>query len=129
MVLKGKGVLNVQILGYLGYAILIFFAVVWAVGVRRMLTLVLPTIMGALFYMLAAIFLGVSGVNKWHSWWLLPAGYGVIWLCTMILAAETPVLSWLIRQLGSTYANIIRRGIPAEAINLKRKMDVFIEHL
>ncbi len=47
-----------QILGYIGYALLVFFAVTGAIAVRVQLGLGLFTIMGALFYMVAAILLG-----------------------------------------------------------------------
>ncbi|MHC4618961.1 MAG: hypothetical protein ACYTEQ_14555, partial [Planctomycetota bacterium] len=75
-----------RILGYVGYTILIFFAVTWALGVRVKLGAGLFTIMGALFYTVAAILLGVLGINKLHSWWLLPSGFIFVMLCTFTLA-------------------------------------------
>jgi hypothetical protein len=59
-----------QILGYIGYAILILFATTWTLSVRIKLGAGLFTIVGVLFYVVAAIFLGVFGINKLHSWWL-----------------------------------------------------------
>jgi ankyrin repeat protein len=105
-----------QILGYVGYTILIFFAVTWTLGVRIKLGAGLFTIMGALFYMVAAISLGVLGINKLHSWWLLPSGFIFVWLCTLILAHRVPLLYSLVTIFGSVYAGIVRIGIPSEKI-------------
>jgi membrane-associated HD superfamily phosphohydrolase len=112
-----------QILGYIGYAILIFFALTWTLGVRVKLEVGLHTIMGALFYMVAAILLGVLGINKLHSWWLLPSGFIFVMLCTFILSARIPLLYSLIKIFGSIYAGIIRIGIPSEKIKAAQHID------
>jgi len=105
-----------QILGYIGYAILVFFALTWTLGVRIKLNVGLHTIMDALFYMVAAILLGVLGINKLHSWWILMSGFIFVMLCTFILSARIPLLYSFIKILGSLYAVIIRIGIPSEKI-------------
>ena len=105
-----------EILGYVGYAILIFFAVTWALGIRVKLGVGLFTIMGALFYMVAAILLGVLGINKLHSWWILPSGFICVMICTFILFVRIPLLYSLVKILGSVYAGIIQVGIPSEKI-------------
>lgn len=112
-----------QILGYIGYAILIYFALTWTLGVRVKLGVGLFTIMGALFYMVAAILLGVLGINKLHSWWLLPSGFIFVRLCTFILATHVPLLYSLVKILGSIYAGIIRIGIPSEKIKAAQHAD------
>lgn len=114
-----------QIFGYVGYAILIFFAVTWSLGVRIKLGAGLFTIMGALFYMVAAIVLGVFGINKLHSWWLLPAGFIFVMLCTFILAHRVPLLYSLIKIFGSAYAAIVRIGIPSEKIRNSQRRDAY----
>jgi len=112
-----------QGLGYIGYVILIIFAVTWAVGVRVKLGVGLFTIMGALFYMVAAILLGVLGINKLHSWWLIPCGFIFVRLCTFISATRVPLLYSLVKILGSIYAGIIRIGIPSEKIKAAQNPD------
>ncbi|MBW8003523.1 MAG: hypothetical protein FVQ80_16165 [Planctomycetes bacterium] len=113
-----------QILGYIGYAILIFFALTWMLGVRVKLGAGLSVIMGALFFMVAAILLGVLGINKLHSWWLLPSGFIFNVLCTFILTSRIPLLYSLVKILGSVYARIIRIGIPSEKIKAVQYADV-----
>ena len=112
-----------QILGYIGYAILIFFALIWTLGVRVKLGVGLHTIMGALFYMIAAILLGVLGINKLHSWWILPSGFICVMICTFILSVRIPLLYSLVKFLGSVYAGIIRVGIPSEKIKAAQYFD------
>ncbi len=114
-----------QILGYVGYTILIFFAATWSLGVRVKLGAGLFTIMGALFYMVSAILLGVFGINKLHSWWLLPLGFIFVMLCTFILAHRVPLLYNLAKIFGSAYAGIIRIGIPSEKIRNAQRHDAY----
>ncbi len=112
-----------QIFGYAGYTILIFFAITWTLGVRVKLGSGLFTIMGALFYMVAAILLGLLGINKLHSWWLLPSGFIFVRLCTFILATRVPLLYNLVKILGSVYVGIIRIGIPSDKIKAAQHAD------
>ncbi|HIJ70913.1 MAG TPA: hypothetical protein HPP87_06070 [Planctomycetes bacterium] len=114
-----------QILGYVGYTILIFFAITWTLGVRVKLGAGLFTIMGALFYMVSAILLGVFGINKLHSWWLLPSGFIFVMLCTFILAHRVPLLYSLVKIFGSVYAGIVRIGIPSEKIRNEQLRDAY----
>ena len=112
-----------QILGYIGYAILIFFALTWTLGVRVELAVGLHTIMGALFYMVATILLGILGINKLHSWWILLSGFIFGMVCTFILSARIPLLYSFVKILASIYAGIIRIGIPAERIKAAQHRD------
>ena len=114
-----------QLFGYIGYAILIFFAVTWTLGVRVKLGAELSTIMGALFFVVAAILLGVLGINKLHSWWLLPTGFVFTMLCIFILANRVPLLYNLVKILGSLYARIIRIGIPSNKIKAAQYADTW----
>jgi hypothetical protein len=93
-----------QILGYIGYATLIFMAITWTLGVRLRLGLGIHTILGALFFLVSAIAVGVSGINKLHSWWLLPAGFLFIFLTVAILARRVPILCPLVKLIASVYA-------------------------
>ena len=112
-----------QIFGYIGYAILIFLAATWTLGIRVKLGVGLHTIVGALFYMVAAILLGVLGINKLHSWWLLPSGFIFVMVCTFILTVRIPLLCNLVKILGSVYAWIIRIGIPLNRIRAAQYAD------
>jgi len=112
-----------QLLGYIGYIILIFLALSWTLGAGIKLKVGLHTIMGALFYMTAAILLGVLEVNKLHSWWLLPSGFIFVMVCAFILSARIPLLCSLVKILGSIYAGIIRIGIPSEKIKAAQYAD------
>lgn len=112
-----------DILGYIGYSILIFFALTWTLGVRVKLEAGLFTIMGSLFYVIAAICLGLFGINKLHSWWLLPSGFAFVMLCTFILAHRVPLLYSLVKILGSFWAGIVRIGIPSKKIKQIQAID------
>jgi len=104
-----------DILGYIGFAVLILLAVTWTIGVRVKLDVGVHTIVGALFFLVAAIILGVSGVNKLHSLWIIPSGF-ILALLLSLLAVHVPPVFSLVRLLASAFASIVRVGIPAEKI-------------
>ena len=105
-----------QIIGYISYGVLIFFAIAWTRGVRTELGLGIPTILGALFFVIAAIALYMLEIPKIHSLWLLPSGFVFVMLCTFILSAKIPLLSGILIMVGSLYASLVRIGIPKEQI-------------
>lgn len=104
-----------DILGYIGFAVLIFLAVTWTIGVRVKLDAGVHTIAGALFFLVAAIILGVSGANKLHSLWIIPSGFILALLLSLLAVHVRPVFG-LFRLLASAFAGIVRVGIPAEKI-------------
>ncbi|MBL63798.1 MAG: hypothetical protein CMI30_10375 [Opitutae bacterium] len=106
-----------EVLGYIGYGVLVFFAVAWTFCVRTQLAAGLHTIMGALFFVVSAILIGVLEINKLHSWWVLPSGFVIVMICTVILSTEIPLLSSFVRYLGSIYASLVRIGIPAGKVS------------
>ena len=112
-----------QIIGYISYGVLIFFAIAWTRGVRTELGLGIPTILGAWFYVIAAIALYILEIPKIHSLWLLPSGFVFVMLCTFILSAKIPLLSGTLKMVGSLYASTIRIGISKEKIKLAQHMD------
>ena len=87
------------------------------------LGLEIPTILGALFFIISAIVLGMFEIPKIHSLWLLLSGFVFVMLCTFILSAKVPLLSGTLKMVGSLYASIIRIGIPKEKIKLAQHMD------
>jgi len=118
-----------QILGYVGYTILIFFAVTWTLGVRIKLGAGIFTIMGALFFVSSAVFVGVPGVNKLHSWWIVPFGFIFFMLLLpriyVFFEFHIPILSHLVKFIASTFANIVRIGISPEKIRDAHRRDAY----
>ena len=115
-----------DILGYIGYAILIFLAVTWTIGVRRKLEASIFTSIGALFFLCSAIIVGVSGANKLHSWWIIPLGFIFTRLLArlyLFLEFNIPIISRLIKFVASIFANIVRIGISPEKIRRAQQID------
>ncbi len=105
-----------EILGYIGFAALLLLAVTWTIGVRVRLGAGIGVILGALFFVVAAIVLGVSGANKLHSLWIVPTGFLLSVYIQGLLPVHAPAVFQVFRYLGSAFANIVRVGIPAERI-------------
>jgi len=104
-----------EILGYIGYGLLLFFAVTWNLGVRTQLSAGIGAIMGALFYTSAAIVVPLCDINLLHSWWLIPAGF-VILPFIGVLIVNVPIALLLFRSIAYIYSSIIRVGISPERI-------------
>ncbi len=112
-----------QIIGYIGYAILIFMAIVWTLGVRVKLELVTPTIMGAFFLLTATLVLWLCDINKIHSWWILPCGFVFMYLCIQILVYEVFFLCGMIKYIAFIFSWILRIGIPRDKIRKAQQAD------
>ena len=110
-----------QAMAYLGYTVLILFALVWTLGVRTKLGIERSTMTVGLFFTVAAVMLPMTGTPLIHSWWLIPAGYIFGWVAGKIEAWRTPVLNPVLQVVTGTYAGVIRVGIPAETIQLARR--------
>lgn len=104
-----------EILGYVVYAVLCFLAVTWTIGVRVKLDAGVPTIFGALFFLVSAVVLAILEINKLHSLWLIPAGFAVSAFVAPI-ALSIPVISLPFRIPASIFAGIVRVGIPSHKI-------------
>jgi ankyrin repeat protein len=120
--------MNLDILGYIGYAILIILAVTWTIGVRVKLGASIFVIVGALFFLSSAIIVGISGVNKLHSWWIVPSGFIFMLLIARVyvfLKFHIPILSRLINLIASIFANIVRIGISSEKIRDAQRRDAY----
>jgi len=109
-------------LGYIVYAVLIFIAITWTVGVRVKLDAGIHTIFGALFFLTSAIVVGVSGVSKLHSLWLIPSGF-ILVIISSTFAIHIPPLFYLIRLISSAFVIIVRIGIPASKIKAIQNAD------
>jgi hypothetical protein len=104
-----------DIVGYIGYGVLIFLAVTWTIGVRRTLDAAVPTISGALFFVVTTVILGVSEMSKLHSLWMIPSGFALTFLLSFSRVYAPPIFG-LFRLLASGFASLVRVGIPAERI-------------
>jgi hypothetical protein len=113
----------VEILGYIGYAALIALAAIWTLGVRIKLALAAHTVLGALFFVVGAVALSLSGSDKLHSLWIIAAGY-VFAILMGLLAAHVPWLFRPFRLLASVFAAIVRVGIPAERVQAAQIADL-----
>jgi len=105
-----------DILGYLGYALLILIAIYWTICVRLQLGAWTGSIFQALFYVACAILLGVCGINKLHSWWVIPCGAIINVRIIPTLYRYVPAVFYLIELISSAFAAIVRIGIPTSRI-------------
>ena len=94
---------------------LILLAAIWTFGVRMRLDAGAHTILGAMFFLAAAIWLGVSGSNKLHSLWLVAVGF-MVPIVVALISAHARFLFGPFRILAGIFAGIVRVGIPAERI-------------
>jgi len=112
-----------EFLGYVGFAVLLFLAVTWTAGVRAKLDAGVPTILGALFFVVAAVVLALAGINMLHSLWLVPVGFVLVMFAGLLAIHATPVFQ-LLRYLASAFANIVRVGIPSERIRAAQEAEL-----
>lgn len=104
-----------EILGYIGYAVLLALAAIWTFGVRVKLDVGANTVLGTLFFVVGAVVLGVSSADKLHSLWVIPAGF-IFAILMAYVAAHVPLLFGPFRMLASFFASVVRVGIPAHRI-------------
>lgn len=105
-----------DIIGFVGYFLLLFFAITWGIGVRKKLDASNWTIFGALLFLISSIILPVYNLNLLHSFWIIIVVYLITLIIPYIYAYNVPVLKSLITLFASLYANIIRIGIPNSTI-------------
>jgi hypothetical protein len=55
-----------EILGYIGFAVLIFLAATWTIGVRTQFDAGTGTVIGAILFVASALVLTISDVSKLH---------------------------------------------------------------
>jgi vacuolar-type H+-ATPase subunit I/STV1 len=113
----------VEIFGYIGYAALLALAAIWTLGVRIKLALAAHTVLGALFFVVGAIALGLSGADKLHAFWIIAAGY-IVAIVMGFLAAHVPWLFRPFRLLASVFAAVARVGIPTERVQAAQIADL-----
>jgi len=102
-------------LSNIAYYVLIALALIWTIGLRVRLEVMVHTVLGAMFFLLGAIWIGVFDADKIHALWILPAGF-IFPIIMAFIAATVPPLFWPFKIAASFFSNIVRVGIPAERI-------------
>lgn len=118
------------IIGYIGYIILIYFAVTWIIGVRIKYDACYWTIFGSLLFTVAAIILPLLKINFLHTLWIVPSIFLIIRSIPYLFVHDIPVIKNFIKKSASIYANTIRIGIDKNSLVSKaRELDKeFIEN-
>ena len=109
-----------EIIGYIGYTVLLVLAAIWTVGVRVKLDAGASTILGALFFVIGALTVGLSGADKLHSLWIIPSGF-IFAILMSCVGAYVPLLFSPFRLLARFFANVVRVGIPADRIRAEQE--------
>ncbi len=104
------------ILGYIGYFLLLFFAITWGIGVRKKYDASNWTIFGALLFLISAIVFPFTNLNLLHSFWIIIIIYLITIIIPYIYSYNIPILKSFITLCASIYANLIRIGIPKAII-------------
>ena len=106
---------SMDIVGQIGYWLLVALAAILTLGVRTKLDAGLHTILGALFFVSGAVVITASGADKTHALWVIPSGFFIAVLMAY-LSAQSGLLSFPFRVLASLFAAIVRIGIPVDRI-------------
>jgi hypothetical protein len=108
-----------NIIGYIGYAVLIYFAIAWTINIRIQLGVGVPVIFTTLYFLVSALVVGILGINKLHCWWIVPSGFILVILISL-LPVHIPFLFHLIKIVSSAFSTIIRLGIPTSRIKAEQ---------
>jgi hypothetical protein len=95
-------------IGYIGYIILIYFAVTWAIGLRTKYDACYWTIFGSLLFTVAATFLPLLKINFLHTLWIVPSIFLTVLTIPYIFIHNIPFIKHFIKKAASIYASIIR---------------------
>jgi hypothetical protein len=104
-----------DILGLIGYGLLVTLAAIWTLAVRTKLDVGSDLILGALFLLSGAVALTLTDTAKAHALWIIPAGY-LFTVLMVFLSAYCVILFLPFRVLASLFVAIVRVGIPAQRI-------------
>jgi len=108
-----------ELLGNTGFIVLLFLAGTWLIGVRTKLDAGTTVIIGALYFLVSTLVLAFSDISKVNSLWLVPSGF-VLMLLISLVSAYLPALALPFRLLAGLFAAIVRVGIPAHKIRAAR---------
>lgn len=104
-----------EIIGYVGYAILVILAIIWTFGVRTELGAGTHTILGAVYFVMSAVVIAIFELNMLHALWVIPVGFLFSGLIAPILL-NVPIVSFLFRFVAGVFAGIVRIGIPRQKV-------------
>ena len=104
------------ILGYIAYAVLLFFTITWIVGVRTKLDAANWTIFGSLLFLLSAILIPLLKINFLHCLWIIPAIFLTTRIIPYLYTYNVPILKHIVTLFSTLHANLIRIGINKEEI-------------
>jgi hypothetical protein len=98
-----------QILGYFSYAVLVFLAFGWTIGVRMKKDAEVSTIMGAIVFLVCAALVPALSFPWLYSLGFIVLGF-VTPLIVLLIAGAFPPLFQLLRLVTGIFARIIRTG-------------------
>ena len=98
-----------QILGYIAYAALLFFAVAWTLGVRVKKDTEVSTIIGAMVFLFSAILIPLLQLPWLYSFVFIALGF-VTPFIVLLISSAVPPLFQLLRFVAGMFANIVRAG-------------------
>jgi hypothetical protein len=117
-----------EIVGYIGYAVLVILAIIWTIGVRTQLGAGTHTILGALYFVVSAAIIPVIDIDMLHSLWVIPVGFLFAGIIAPVLV-RIPGVSFVFRFIAGLYSGVIRIGIPrqrieeAQAVSMRAAVD------
>jgi hypothetical protein len=80
-----------DIVGQIGYWLLVALAAILTLGVRTKLDAGSHTILGALFFVSGAVVITASGADKTHALWVIPSGFFIAVLMAYLSAQSALV--------------------------------------
>lgn len=104
-----------EIVGYIGYGVLVILAIVWTVGVRTQLGAGTHTILGTLYFVVGAVIIPAFGINMLHALWVIPVGF-LFMIIVANLVVRTRGVSYLFRRIAGIYSDVVRIGISRQRI-------------
>ncbi len=121
-----------EIVGYVGYAVLVILTIIWTVGVRTQLGAGTHTILGALYFVVGAVIIPIFEIDMLHALWVIPVGFLFAGIIAPILVG-IPGVSFIFRFIAGIYSGIIRIGIPrqkieeAQAASMREAVDDYFD--
>ena len=106
-------------IGYIAYSLLILLALIWTFGVRVKQNAQTGTIISAIYFIISAIFIGISGVNKIHSIWIIPLGY-LIPLIVLFTFIHLSSIYNFFKFIANCFSFIVRIGTPPSNITYRK---------
>ncbi len=110
-----------DLLGWLGFAVLCFYAITWTWGIRVKLDAGIPFVSATTFFVISALLVGFGYIGRIHSWWLVPAGFIWNFLALYAVLTRIPLLFEIVVLPAALYSRLVRIGIPPQEIRASQK--------